>query len=122
MIGHKRPTILEGVIVFGLTACAYAFSEVIGLAPAWKDGVVYTAAVFATVVAVLRPAWGRKTFWKGLTLFFVGHVIALFVLLQELPNRRFGLLMFLAGAVEGVFILGMLWREMVPSKNSGPLP
>ena len=65
---------------------------------------------------------GKENLLEGSHALFVGHVIALFVLLQELPNRRFGLLMFLAGAVEGVFILGMLWREMVPSKNSGPLP
>ena len=115
MIGDKRPTILEGVIVFGLTGCAYAFSEVVGLAPAWKDGVVYTAAVFATVVAVLSPAWRRKSFWRSLALIFAIHTLFLFALLHELPPRRFGipkLLLVPLGGVESVFIGGILWKKM----------
>jgi|SRR5215469_2200548 len=118
MIGHKRFTLLEGVIVFGATACAYAFSVVFGLTAMWQDGLVYTVLVFATVIAVLRPAWKRGAFWKGVAVIFTGHMVILFLLLKELSPRRFGLVPFVvAGSVEAVFIGGMLWKEMVP-KNS----
>ncbi len=77
MIGQKKSAILEWVILLGLTACAIAASEVIGLNPLWKDGVAYTVVVFAVVLSVLWPAWGRKSFWTSLALIFVGHTIVL---------------------------------------------
>lgn len=123
MIGQKKFAILEWVIFLGLTACAVVASEVIGLNQLWEDGIVYTVIVFAAVVTALRPAWGRKSFWKTLALIFTGHTIALLVVLQELPPRRFGipkLLLFPVGAIEGAFIAGMLWKRMAASKTSGP--
>ena len=113
MIGQKKSAILEWVILLGLTACALAASEVIGLNQLWKDGVVYTVVVFAVVITGLRPAWGRKSFWSSLALIFAGHTILLLAVLQALPPRRFGipkLLLIPLAAVEGVFITGMLWK------------
>lgn len=119
MIKHKRFTFSAGIIVFGTTMFAYILSLVFELATTWRDGVVYTAMVFATVIAVLRPAWRRGTFWRGLAVMFIGHMIVLFLLLQELSPRRFGLVSFvLFGSLEAVFIGGMLWREMTQSKGS----
>jgi hypothetical protein len=119
MIGHKRFTVLEGAIVFGATACAYGFSVVFGLTAMWRDGLVYTVLVFATVIAVLRPAWKRGAFWKGLAVMFTGHTVILLLLLKELSPRRFGLVEFVAvGCVEAVFIGGMLWKEMLVPKSS----
>ncbi len=77
MIGQKKSTILELVIFWGLSICAVAASEVIGLNQLWKDGVVYTVIVFAAIGTALRPAWGRKSFWTSLALIFVGHTIVL---------------------------------------------
>ena len=117
MIRHKR--LLEGVIVFGSTACAYAFSVVFGLTAMWEDALVYTVLVFATVIAVLRPAWKHGAFWKGLAVMFTGHTVILLLLLKELSPRRFGLVEFVvAGCVEAVFIGGMLWKEMLVPKSS----
>ena len=115
---HKRFTLSEGIIVLGTTACAYILSLVFELTATWRDGVVYTAMVFATVIAVLRPAWRRGTFWKGLAVIFTGHMIVLFLVLQELSPRRFGLISFvLFGGLEAVFIGGILWKEMTQPKS-----
>jgi hypothetical protein len=122
MIGQKKSVILEWVILLGLTACAIAASEVIGLNQLWKDGVVYTVVVFAVVISGLRPAWGRKSFWSSLALIFAGHTILLLAVLQALPPRRFGipkLLLVPIGGIESVFIAGVLWKRMKALRTSG---
>jgi hypothetical protein len=123
MIGQKKSTILECVVLLGLTASAIAASEVIGLNQLWKDGIVFTVVVFAVVITGLRPAWGRKSFWSSLVLIFAGHTIVLLVVLQALPPRRFGipkLLLVPIGGIESVFIAGILWKRMKALRTSGP--
>jgi len=123
MIGQKKSAILEWVILLGLTACAIAASEVIGLNQLWKDAVVFTIVVFAAVITGLRPAWGRKSFWSNLALIFAGHTIVLLVMLQALPPRRFAipkLLLVPIGGIENVFIAGILWKRMKASRTSEP--
>ena len=122
MTEQKKSAILEWVVLLGLTASAIAASEVIGLNQLWKDGVVFTVVVFAVVITVLRPAWGRKSFWSSLALIFAGHTIVLLVVLQALPPRRFGipkLLLVPLGSIESVFIGGMLWKRMKALRTSG---
>ena len=123
MIGQKKSAILEWVIFAGLSACAVAASEVIGLKQLWEDGLVYTVVLFAAIVTSLRPAWGRKSFWTSLALIFTGHTIVLLVVLQALPPRRFGipkLLLVPLGSIESVFIAGILWKRMKASRTSEP--
>ncbi len=123
MIGQKKSAILEWVILLGLTACAIAASEVIGLNQLGKDAVVFTVVVFAVVITGLRPAWGRKSFWSSLALIFAGHTIVLLAVLQALPPRRFGipkLLLVPIGGIESVFIAGVLWKRMKELRTSGP--
>jgi hypothetical protein len=125
MIGQKKSTILEWVILLGLTGCAIAASEVIGLNQLWKDGFVYTVVVFAVVITGLPQAWGRKSFWTSLALIFAGHAIVLLVVLQALPPRRLGipkLLLVPIGSIESLFIGGMLWRRMKALRTSEPRP
>ena len=125
MIGQKKSTILELVIFWGLSICVVAASELIGLKQLWKDGVVYTVVLFAAIFTSVRPAGGRKSFWTSLALIFTGHTILLLVVLQALPPRRFGipkLLLIPVGAIEGVFILGMLWKRMKALRTSEPRP
>ena len=125
MIGQNKSTILELVIFWGLSICAVVASEVIGLKQLWEDGVVYTVVLFAAIGTALRPAWGRKSFWKSLALIFVGHMIVLLVVLQALPPRRFAipkLLLVPIGGIESVFIGGMLWKRMKASRTSEPRP
>ncbi|OLB94649.1 MAG: hypothetical protein AUI02_04865 [Acidobacteria bacterium 13_2_20CM_2_57_12] len=122
MIGQKKFAILEWVIFLGISISAVAVSEVIGLNQQWKDGVVYTIVLFAAIGTALRPEWGRKSFWTSLVLIFAGHTIALILVLQALPPRRFGipkLLLLPVGAIEGVFITGMLWKRMKALRTSG---
>ena len=123
MIGQKKFAILEWVIFLGLSICAVAVSEVVGLNQLWEDAVVYTVVLFAAIGTALRPAWGRKSFWTSLALIFVGHTIVLLVVLQALPPRRFGipkLLLVPIGSIESVFIGGMLWKRMKGLRTSGP--
>lgn len=123
MIGQKKFAILDWGIVLGLTACAVAASEVIGLKQMWEDGVVYTVVVFAAVVTALRPAWRRASFWSSLALIFTGHMILLLVVLGALPPRRFGipnLLLIPVGIIECGFILGFLWKRMKGLRTSAP--
>jgi hypothetical protein len=125
MIGQKKSTILEWVILLGLTGCAIAASEVIGLNQLWKDGFVYTVVVFAVVITGLPQAWGRKSFWTSLAFIFAGHAIVLLVVLQALPPRRLGipkLLLVPIGSIESLFIGGMLWRRMKALRTSEPRP
>jgi|SRR6266850_8193522 len=123
MTGQKKSTILELVIFWGLSICAVAASEVIGLRQVWEDGVVYTVVLFAAIGTALRPAWGRKSFWTSLALIFIGHTIVLLVVLQALPPRRHGipkLLLIPVAAIEGTFIVGMLWKRMRELRTSEP--
>ena len=121
MIGQKRFAILEWVIFFGLSACAVAASELIGLNELWEDGVVYTVVLFAAIVTALRPGWGRKSCWTSLALIFAGHTIIMLVVLQALPPRRHGipkLLLFPIGTVEGFLVSGLLWKRMKALRTS----
>src|SRR5258708_35722543 len=123
MIGQKKSAILEWVILLGLTACAIAASEVIGLNQLWKDAVVFTIVVFAAVITGLRPAWGRKSFWSNLALIFAGHTIVWLVMLQALPPQLFAipkLLLVPIGGIESVFIAGILWKRLNASRISEP--
>jgi peptidoglycan/LPS O-acetylase OafA/YrhL len=126
MVKHKKSTILEWVIILGLTVCAIAVSEVVGLTPLWQDAVVYTVVVFAVVLTALRPPWGRREFWQSLAAVFIGHTFVLLLalmVLQEFPApRRFGmpkLLLVPVGAVECVFVGGMLWKKITALRTSG---
>jgi uncharacterized membrane protein YhhN len=123
MIGQKKSTILELVIFWGLSISAVVVTEMIGLSRLWEDGIVYTVVLFAAIGTALRPAWGRKSFWISLALILIGHTIVLVLVLQALPPRRFGipkLLLILIGTIEGVLILGMLWKRMKALRASGP--
>jgi hypothetical protein len=123
MIGQKKFAILEWVIFLGISSCAVAASEVIGLKQLWEDGVVYTVVLFAAIGTALRPAWGRRSFWGSLALIFAGHTIVLLVVLQVLPPRRFGipkLLLIPLGAIEGIFILWMLSKKMEALRTGPP--
>src|SRR5437879_3506797 len=122
MVGQKKFAILEWVIFLGLSACAVAASEVIGLKQLWEDGVIYTVVLFAAIGTALRPAWGRKSFWTSLALIFAGHTIVLLVVLQSLPPRRFGipkLLLLPICVIEGTFIVSILWKRMKALRSPG---
>ena len=95
----------------------------IGLEQTCEDGVVYTVVLFAAIGTALPPAWGHRSFWISLALIFIGHTIILLVVLQAFPPRQFGipkLLLIPAGAIEGTFIAGTLWKRMRVLRASEP--
>jgi hypothetical protein len=104
-----------------LSVGAVVASEVIGLNQLWEDAVVYTVVLFAAILTVVRPARGRKSFWRSLALIFIAHTVVLLAVLRELSPRRFGvpkLLLVPIGAIEGVVIAGILWKTMkTPSSH-----
>ena len=111
--GGKKLTFWEWVIVFGAVAAAIAASSVAGLSPKWEHAFVYTVIVFATVIIVLRPAWGRPAFWRGLTIVFLVHISGTSLITQALPpeNRGIrGLPLIAACIVEGLLIVSILWK------------
>jgi hypothetical protein len=127
LVQDKKSTIVELAIFWGLSICAVAVSEVVGLTPLWRDGVIYTVVVFAAVLTSLRPPWRRSEFWESLAAVFIGHTLILFwavLVLQEFPTRRrFGmpkLLLIPLGSIEGVFIGGILWKSIKALRTSGP--
>ncbi len=120
MIAQKRSNFLEWAIFGGLSICAIATTEVIGLEQPWKDGVVYTVIVFAVVGTTLRPAWGRKSFWTSLRLLFVLHTLVLLPVLHALPHRSFGILDVPVGGVESVIIGAIVWNRTKALRSTGP--
>jgi hypothetical protein len=127
MADRKKSRILEWGILGGLTVCAIAISEVVGLMPLWRDAVIYTVILFATVIPTLRPPWRRREFWQTLAAVFIGHTCVLLwaiLALQEFPaRRRFGIpkiLLFPVGAFEILVGGGILWKRIVALRTSGP--
>jgi hypothetical protein len=125
MVKQKNSTILEWVLILGLTACAIAASEFVGLTPLWMDAAIYTVIVFAVAFATLRPPWRRRESWQSLAVVFIGHTLILLwvvLVLQEFPTRRrFGmpkLLLIPLGSIECVFIVAMLWKRMKALRTS----
>ena len=120
IVAQKRFAFLEWVIFLGLSICAVATCEVIGLKQPWKDGVVYTVVVFAAVGTALRPAWGRKSFWTSLALLFVLHTLVLLAVLHALPRWHFGILMVPVGGIEAIIIGGIVWKRMKSLRTTTP--
>jgi ABC-type proline/glycine betaine transport system permease subunit len=119
---QKDFTILEWSILLGLTACAVTVSELIGLTHKWEDALVYTVVVFAVVLTVLRPVWGREGFWRSFALILTGHTVAVLMAIQVLPPWRFGipkLLLVPVGGIEGILIAVIL-RRIVASRSRKP--
>lgn len=118
---RNKTAIFDWVILLGALGLVITASEAIGLKHEWQDGAVYTVVLFTAIILSLRPGWGRASFWKSLALIFSGHIVLVMLAVQALPPRRFGfpkLLLIPIGAVEGLFILGFLWRRMQAESKS----
>ena len=112
---QRKTAIIDWAVLLGVCISAVAVCETVGLDPMWRDGVVYTVILFATIVSALRPAWRRKSFWTSLGLIWAGHTILLVGILQALPARRHGLpklLLIPIALIEGSLILAILWKRM----------
>jgi hypothetical protein len=116
--GSKTLSIGEWVAGIGAVALAVAIPKFAGISQKWANTIVFTVLVFSGVVIVLRPAWGRRAFWSSLIAVFLFHCIVLAEVEQSLPPTSegpHGLPLISAGVVEGVFILGVLWRKSMRS-------
>lgn len=116
----KKLSIGEWVAIFGVGALAVATTEFVGVGQKWEHAIVYTILVFTAVIVALRPAWRRKTFWQNLLLVFLLHILAVAVIEQSLPpgsEGPHGLPLTAAGMVEGVLIVGVLWKRSMRSNS-----
>jgi len=120
MVGKKRAAILDWGLLIGLTAAAVLVAEVGGLRAEWEDAIVLTVIVFTIPITSFRSAWGLAAFWKNVALLFAAHSLVVLVVLQILPERRFGvpkLLLTVVGVAETVLIGTVLWKKTRPTKG-----
>lgn len=118
--GGKTSSIGEWIVLFGALALAVAITEFVGVSKKWENAIVFTVLVFTSVVLALRPAWGRRAFWSGLIAVFLFHCIVIVAIEQSTPPTSegpHGLPLIEAGMVEGVLILGALWRRSMKSNS-----
>jgi hypothetical protein len=117
--GRKTLSIGEWVAGIVVVALAVAIPEFVGISQKWRNTIVFTVLVFSGVVIALRPAWGRRVFWSSLIAVFLFHCIVLTAVEQGLlpTSEGHGLPMIEAGMVEGVLILGVLWRRSMKSNS-----
>jgi MFS superfamily sulfate permease-like transporter len=116
--GRKTLSMGEWVAGIGGVALAVAIPKFAGISQKWGNTIVFTVLVFSGVVIVLRPAWGRREFWSSLIAVFLFHCIVLAVVEQSLPltsEGPHGLPMIESGTLEGLLILGVLWRRSMRS-------
>ena len=125
MAARRKSTILDWLICLGFPLGTVAASEAIGLAPLWKDAVVYTVILFAVVLTALRPPWRQREFWQTLVGVFAAHslvVLWVVLVLQEFPDRRrLGvpkLTLFSVLPLEALFVAGILWKRIAALKIS----
>lgn len=90
LAGRKTLSISEWVAGIGAVALAVAISKFVGVSQKWENSIVFTVLVFAGVVIVLRPAWGRRVFWSGLIAVFLFHCIVLAAVEQSLSPTSEG--------------------------------
>ena len=118
--GRKEFTAWEWVTIFGVVATAIVVTEILDFNQGWKDSVVYTVALFAIVIASVRPAWSRKGFWWNVLLLFVLHDIGLVALISVVPLGRFGIpkiIWTMALVLEALLIAAILWKRSAASER-----
>jgi hypothetical protein len=118
--GRKTLSVGEWVVAFGSAALAVVIAEFFGISKKWENALVFTVIVFTMVVIVFRPAWGRKAFWSGLIAVFLLHCIVIVAVEQSMPPTSegpHGLPLIEAGMIEGILILGGLWRRSMKSNS-----
>ena len=113
LAGSKITTLWEWVAIFGSLVAVVVLTEVAGVAPVWQTASAYTVIVFACVIVPLRPAWGRPNFWKALMIALILHSLIVSSAIREFPRTILefhGITQMASGVVEGLLILGFLWR------------
>ncbi len=114
LAGRKRFTLLEWIVLFGLTGLALGLAEYSGLDGKWGDAIVYTVVVFGAVILVLRPAWGRTSLWTGVPALLFLHTIVLLFGLQLLPaglRRLPWIILTGIGMLEALLLASILWKR-----------
>jgi hypothetical protein len=122
--GHRRLSPWEWVAIFGILAISVAGSKAAIFSPVWQNVVEYTSVVFACLCIALRSAWGRRSFWLALAVAIAVHCIAVLFAVREFPAtvaRDFhGFPQIASGVLEGLLILGFLWRASTKKSSQRP--
>jgi hypothetical protein len=107
--------IWQWVIILGATAGALILSDWSRLNESQERAVAYSAALFVTLLVVLRPAWKLAQFWKRMAAVFVAHSVVVVCLLKlSVPEsaRLRGIPAILAVLVEATLIIRFLRRAV----------
>jgi hypothetical protein len=118
--GGKKFSVKEWVFIVVLVALAVAITKFVGISQKWENAIVYTVLVFTVVIMALRPAWGRRAFWKTLVPIFLLLVLVVLVIEQSPPpgsEGPHGLPLTAAGMAEGVLIASVLWKRSMRSNS-----
>jgi hypothetical protein len=116
-------TFWEWVAIFGSIVVTLVITEIANVAPVWQTAFAYTVIVFVCVLIALRPAWGRPHFWRALIVALVLHALTVFFAIREFPRTSeefHGIPLIAFGAVEGLLILGFLWRASTKKTTQRP--
>ena len=111
--GGKKTSVWEWAALIGTVAAVVAASAIMNLSPKWEHAFVYTVIVFMTVMVVLRPAWSRPAFWRGLLLLLMLHILIVVSITQSLSPENpgiHGVPLIAACMAEGLLIISVLWR------------
>jgi len=111
----------EWITLFGSTAIVIGVTEWIDMSQKWEDAIVFSVMLFLVVSLTLQELWTNPVFWRTFVILLVFHLIGVAVLVQMLPVGRFGfpkLTLIAVGMVEGVIILGILWRSTRNGKST----
>src|SRR5690349_472877 len=114
LAGRKQFTMFEWVSIFVFAALAIVCARFLHLEGKWSDAFVYTVVLFGVVFLALRPAWGRKAFWKSIFPVLGLHILAIVVAMLLLPPslvRLPWLVLTGIGMLEGLLIGGILWKR-----------
>jgi hypothetical protein len=120
-----KQKVTENLVIFVITTvglCTIILMDHSGMPQRWHAAIVGTAVTFGGVMLVDQRKWPHGAFWLSLGICFVGHVVMVWVVFQQLLSsvRTLGILIWAPIAfAEGILLLGAvpIIERIVRRKN-----
>lgn len=96
-------------------------TERVGFTQKWVAGLTETVIVFYIVIFAFRPSWNYPHLWRNALFLFVLHIVGLVIVMNAIlvGIRRFPWGVTIpASIVEGILILGILWKWTAPREHA----
>jgi hypothetical protein len=123
VVGRKRPTVGEWLLVGAILVFTVGATEFLGATQKLENAVVYTVLVFTALIIALRPMWGRRAFWHDLVLVFLFHLLGVVIVYHVLPlgtQGLHGLPLVEVGLVELTLLISVLAKRAMKSNSRFP--